>query len=182
MELILSSVIIILKAVFAIIAIVSAAVVTITAIIAVTAVITTAATTTVAAATAIAAVAAATAAIATVAAATAATAAAVATATAAITAAVAAATAAAWAIFSFFHHNGAAIEFRFIEIGNCGPCFVIIRHFHETETFRAVGGMVHNDLSRTYLAKRFEGRAQIVAFGFEVQLCNKNVHQKKFKK
>jgi hypothetical protein len=73
-----------------------------------------------------------------------------------------------------------ALYIGFIEAGNSLERFLIIFHFHKTETLAATRFPVHDDFSRRNLAKLGEKVEQILVPEVEIHVANVDVHDKKF--
>lgn len=67
----------------------------------------------------------------------------------------------------FFHHNRPALQVRIVQFLDGSLGFIVIVHFHETESSGTAGEFVHNNFGGAYLSKCFECFPQIIILGVE---------------
>ncbi len=76
----------------------------------------------------------------------------------------------------FVHLQGSVADARSIQSGNRGIRLVIVHHFDETETLRATGFAIGDDIHRIHGSMLFEFFAEIVLSCPVSQVTNVNLH------
>jgi hypothetical protein len=79
--------------------------------------------------------------------------------------------------FCFVDLDRPALYRSAIQFGNGFPASRLVGHFHESETARSIGHLVHNDFGRAHFAIGNEKFPKIFVLQIEAQISNINVHK-----